>query len=555
MDQEVRYRHPGPAGEGVSNVEVENVMKMLMAYQKARAEGIGQPNPELDTLLEAMQSGLPKDYPTDGPIDEAMKIPSHATQPALAPTSDEIIPKPFFVLKTKNEKQQKVFINVCGSHKIGTPDYGEETIETIDELKTKLQRFDPSEDPDCPDLRFPCSCLDPVFQKDKKGKTYAIYDVCYNRTVVESAMSVKTLKVFIIDMALTWLSQKYKTQLSVDFKILERKYKGKEVGKHRIRIDPKKGPIISELRDDDEDAEPTIPLLLRDKQGRGLPDDAAQENCKLDEGVDPDRYFELPEWVPDFHASDADGRTEVAPKNQPVITTGSVESKTLETSASSEPVQSLELQDSKFPQEILPTQSSPAEPWLPSAMFRELNTPQSSELDLKDPCFISDLNTSSCVPSLESSCKNLEAPIDSKETIRTTAKRPTTGKFKFKELKKEVEMSGDCGKSNGKDVPQKPLPENLLTPKVQVEYVGRPVVTVFTIVTFPVDFIGLEDMHVHMTSNGIFIDTEAYGLLEVKLQFYVSPMEVQAEYSKTDRILKLDMPFLSYAQALKLRLA
>lgn len=100
--------------------------------------------------------------------------------------------------------------------------------------------------------------------------------------------------------------------------------------------------------DDDEDAEPTIPLLLRDKQGRGLPDDAAQENCKLDEGVDPDRYFELPEWVPDFHASDADGRTEVAPKNQPVITTGSVESKTLETSASSEPVQSLELQDSKF---------------------------------------------------------------------------------------------------------------------------------------------------------------------------------------------------------------
>lgn len=70
------------------------------------------------TLLEAMQSGLPKDYPTDGPIDEAMKIPSHATQPALAPTSDEIIPKPFFVLKTKNEKQQKVFINVCGSHKV-----------------------------------------------------------------------------------------------------------------------------------------------------------------------------------------------------------------------------------------------------------------------------------------------------------------------------------------------------------------------------------------------------------------------------------------------------
>lgn len=49
---------------------------------------------------------------------------------------------------------------------------------------------------------------------DAEGKTYVIYDVCYNRTVVESAMSVKPLKVFIIDLAFTWLGQKYKTQLS-----------------------------------------------------------------------------------------------------------------------------------------------------------------------------------------------------------------------------------------------------------------------------------------------------------------------------------------------------
>lgn len=45
---EVHYRDPEPAGGGVSDAEVESVMKMLMAYQKARAEGVGQPNPELD---------------------------------------------------------------------------------------------------------------------------------------------------------------------------------------------------------------------------------------------------------------------------------------------------------------------------------------------------------------------------------------------------------------------------------------------------------------------------------------------------------------------------
>lgn len=49
---------------------------------------------------------------------------------------------------------------------------------------------------------------------DAEGQTYVIYDVCYNRTVVESAMSSKPLKLFIIDLAFTWLGQKYKTQLS-----------------------------------------------------------------------------------------------------------------------------------------------------------------------------------------------------------------------------------------------------------------------------------------------------------------------------------------------------
>lgn len=57
-----------------------------------------------------------------------------------------------------------------------------------------------------------------------------------------------------------------------------------------------------------------------------------------------------------------------------------------------------------------------------------------------------------CVLSLELLCKNLEVFIDFKEIIRMIVKRFIIGKFKFKELKKEVEMFGDCGKLNGKDV-------------------------------------------------------------------------------------------------------
>jgi hypothetical protein len=50
---------------------------------------------------------------------------------------------------------------------IGAPDYGEETVETVDQVRAKLANFDPTKGLDCPDVRFPCSCLDPILQKDK----------------------------------------------------------------------------------------------------------------------------------------------------------------------------------------------------------------------------------------------------------------------------------------------------------------------------------------------------------------------------------------------------
>lgn len=64
-----------------------------------------------------MQRGLPKDYPAK---EEGIRLPTGATPPTPAATSDEVVPKPFFVVKTKNETKQKVFINVCGSHKVVT---------------------------------------------------------------------------------------------------------------------------------------------------------------------------------------------------------------------------------------------------------------------------------------------------------------------------------------------------------------------------------------------------------------------------------------------------
>ncbi|KAG0591615.1 hypothetical protein M758_1G185000 [Ceratodon purpureus] len=186
-------------------------------------------------------------------------------------------------------------------------------------------------------------------------------------------------------------------------------------------------------------------------------------------------------------------------------------------------------------------------------MFRELNTP-APDPDVDTSFSVPDLNAESPVPNLEAHSPNLKAPTVYEEVVETTIKKTTATKFKFKKLEKKVENSGECDKPKQDDAPQESPVEDLRAPKIQTEYIGRPVVTVVIIVTFPLDFIGLEDMHVYMTSTGIFIDTKAYGPLEVELQFYVSPAGVLAEYIKCDKTLRFELPIVSYAQAQKLKL-
>lgn len=70
----------------------------------------------------------------------------------------------------------RVFLEVSGKSfntrisavdQIQPPDYGEDSVENVDDIRKKLQSFDPANDPDSPNVRFPCSCLDPVLEKDK----------------------------------------------------------------------------------------------------------------------------------------------------------------------------------------------------------------------------------------------------------------------------------------------------------------------------------------------------------------------------------------------------
>jgi hypothetical protein len=62
-------------------------------------------------------------------------------------------------------------------------------------------------------LRFPLSVSDPRNELDKKGTPCTVYDAVFNTDVVKQAMVTRRLKVFLVELVLQWIGQKYKSEL------------------------------------------------------------------------------------------------------------------------------------------------------------------------------------------------------------------------------------------------------------------------------------------------------------------------------------------------------
>ncbi|KAL3701780.1 hypothetical protein R1sor_019802 [Riccia sorocarpa] len=134
--------------------KLESALKMLKSYVKARDEGVAPKNADLEDLLGAMkqQEGCPQN----------INLPKVGTDRS---NSETIIPKPFFVVKSMTSKDEKIFINICGSLKIPAPAEWEEGIPPEVEEALKANKENESL-LDMPSLRFPVSCSDPVTSTD-----------------------------------------------------------------------------------------------------------------------------------------------------------------------------------------------------------------------------------------------------------------------------------------------------------------------------------------------------------------------------------------------------
>ena len=207
----------------------------------------------------------------------SMGDPSSRGAARSAPPADreEIFPEPGFVVKTADETGRKVFINVCGHCKIQAP--GSEWADGVvpEAVERALANLD---DPDAArHLRFPLSVSDARNELDKKGAPCTTYDAVFNDDVVKQAICSRRLKVFLVELVLQWIAQKYETTLDPRYKLPHRRYVGdSDAPKPQwVRVDRKS--MIEELREPDE--EPSFPLRPR-RSERQVREEAAAREAK-----------------------------------------------------------------------------------------------------------------------------------------------------------------------------------------------------------------------------------------------------------------------------------
>ena len=172
---------------------------------------------------------------------------------------EEIFPEPGFVVKTVDDTGRKVFINVCGHFKIQAPGSDWANGVVPEAVENALANLD---DPEATQhLRFPLSVSDARNELDKKGAPCTVYDAVFNADVVKQAICSRRLKVFLVELVLQWIAQKYEKPLDPQYKLPHRRYVGDgDAPKPQcIRVDRKS--MIEELAEPDE--EPSFPLRPR----------------------------------------------------------------------------------------------------------------------------------------------------------------------------------------------------------------------------------------------------------------------------------------------------
>ncbi|KAG4094815.1 PIH1-domain-containing protein [Neocallimastix lanati (nom. inval.)] len=220
--------------------------------QKLLGQFSGNNPDSISSLLGAL-STLKSE--SEGKTD--IKLPTSTNTNLNGSLGMEIEPEPGFVVKTHNKKAiegftegLKVFINICHNGKVPPP-----PIATDEEIRKAVEAEDNTV------YKVPLSLSTPRTDLDKSGKTCIVFDACVNTNPIIKATKDYDFKLFLIELALEWVEEKYKLELSREFTLPKMRAKGKLV-KHFIRRPER--PSISEI-------DSSLPETSKTKTKKTLP--------------------------------------------------------------------------------------------------------------------------------------------------------------------------------------------------------------------------------------------------------------------------------------------
>lgn len=194
------------------------------------------------------------------------------------------------MVKTQDDAGRKVFINMCGSDKIGAPSAWEGGV-VPDAVHEQLKNMETMSEAVQEQMRFPLSLSEPRNDLDKSNEPCTVFDCALSSHIMKSAASLRALKVFIIEMAISWIQSKYKMNLDQRFKLPKLRYKGDTIQPQNIRKDKKS--LILEVNDVDDvdDDEVALPLRVRpipkEKQVARISDGTALLSRAVKDSVPP----------------------------------------------------------------------------------------------------------------------------------------------------------------------------------------------------------------------------------------------------------------------------
>ncbi|XP_033635576.1 PIH1 domain-containing protein 1-like [Asterias rubens] len=160
------------------------------------------------------------------------------------PVCHTVKPQPGFCIKTRNESNAKVFINVCKSAELPSPnDITEEELIKI---------LDSSE----PDYRVPLSIGEGHAEMDKTGKGCTAYDVMINTDFFEKVQKSNVFKGFLMSVVFEGLENKYNIQLERNWVQLKNRKCLGTLGEHNIRTQSKPRILEVESLNDENQGSP-----------------------------------------------------------------------------------------------------------------------------------------------------------------------------------------------------------------------------------------------------------------------------------------------------------